>query len=162
MALAVIALLVLALVVPPLISVSHYKGQITHLIAQSLGRPVRLSSVEVRLLPWPGFVLYRPERCRRSRLRRRTGAACQQGDGFAAPAGFVAREARNRQDQRRRGQPEPGARRTRAMEPRSHLPHCRRADRRAISDWREPVAEAARLKRAGRRRLAPRPAAAFA
>jgi len=56
-ALAVLALLVLALVVPPLISVSHYKGQITHLIAQSLGRPVRLSSVEVRLLPWPGFVL---------------------------------------------------------------------------------------------------------
>src|SRR5580700_8152602 len=56
-ALAILALLVLALVVPPLISVSHYKGQITHLIAQSLGRPVRLSSVEVRLLPWPGFVL---------------------------------------------------------------------------------------------------------
>jgi hypothetical protein len=58
MALTVLALLVLALVVPPLISVSHYKGQITRLIAQSLGRPVRLSSVEVRLLPWPGFVLY--------------------------------------------------------------------------------------------------------
>ncbi len=58
-ALAVLALLVvvLALVVPPLISVSHYKGQITQLIARSLGRPVRLSSVEVRLLPWPGFVL---------------------------------------------------------------------------------------------------------
>jgi len=53
MALAGLALLVLALVVPPLISVSHYKGQITHLIAQSLGRPVRLSSVEVRLLPGP-------------------------------------------------------------------------------------------------------------
>ena len=47
----------LVLVVPPLISVSHYKDQITRLIAQSLGRPVRLSSVEVRLLPWPGFVL---------------------------------------------------------------------------------------------------------
>lgn len=59
MALAVLALLVvvLALVIPPLISVSHYKGQITQLIARSLGRPVRLSSVEVRLLPWPGFVL---------------------------------------------------------------------------------------------------------
>jgi uncharacterized protein YhdP len=58
MALAVVVLLVLALVVPPLISVNHYKGQITHLMAQSLGRPVWLSSVEVRLLPWPGFVLY--------------------------------------------------------------------------------------------------------
>lgn len=58
MALGVVVLLVLALVVPPLISVNHYKGQITHLMAQSLGRPVRLSSVQVRLLPWPGFVLY--------------------------------------------------------------------------------------------------------
>jgi hypothetical protein len=59
LALVVLALLivVLALVVPPLISVSHYKGQITQLIARSLGRPVRLSAVEVRLLPWPGFVL---------------------------------------------------------------------------------------------------------
>ncbi|MGC9223888.1 MAG: AsmA family protein [Terracidiphilus sp.] len=56
-ALAIVAILVLALVVPPLISVNHYKGQITSLISQSLGRPVRLSSVKVRLLPWPGFVL---------------------------------------------------------------------------------------------------------
>jgi len=58
MALAATAIFVLVLVVPPLISVGHYKGQITHLIARSLGRPVRLSSVEVRLLPRPGFVLY--------------------------------------------------------------------------------------------------------
>ena len=57
-ALTVLAVLVLALVVPPLIGVSHYKGQITRLISQSLGRPVRLSSVQVQLLPWPGFVLY--------------------------------------------------------------------------------------------------------
>ena len=54
-ALANIAILVLALVVPPLISVSRFKGQITQLIAQSLGRPVRLSSVQAHLLPWPGF-----------------------------------------------------------------------------------------------------------
>jgi hypothetical protein len=57
MALAAVAFFLLVLVVPPLISVSHYKGQIVRLMAQSLGRPVRLSSVEVRLLPWPGFVL---------------------------------------------------------------------------------------------------------
>jgi len=56
-ALAVIAVLVLALVVPPLISVSHYKARITQIISRSLGRPVRLSSVQVRLLPWPGFEL---------------------------------------------------------------------------------------------------------
>ena len=57
MALGSFAVLVLLFVVPPLISVSHFKGQITRLIAQSLGRPVRLSSVEVHLLPWPGFDL---------------------------------------------------------------------------------------------------------
>ena len=45
-ALAAIAVLVLVFVVPPLISVSAYKNQITQLIAQSLGRPVRLSSVQ--------------------------------------------------------------------------------------------------------------------
>jgi hypothetical protein len=54
---AAVALLAI-LVVPPLLSVSRYKNQITSLIAQSLGRPVRLSSVHVRLLPRPGFVLY--------------------------------------------------------------------------------------------------------
>lgn len=57
-ALALIAVLVLALVVPPLIGVSRYKGKIAGLMEESLGRPVRLSSVEVRLLPWPGFVLH--------------------------------------------------------------------------------------------------------
>ena len=55
MALATIAILVLVLVVPPLISVSRFKSQITQLIAQSLGRPVHLSSVQAHLLPWPGF-----------------------------------------------------------------------------------------------------------
>ena len=54
---AVVALLAVV-IVPPLVSVSRYKGQITNLIGQSLGRPARLSSVHVRLLPRPGFVLY--------------------------------------------------------------------------------------------------------
>jgi hypothetical protein len=57
MVLAAIAIVVLVLVVPPLVSVGRYQSQITSLISQSLGRPVRLSSVEVRLLPLPGFVL---------------------------------------------------------------------------------------------------------
>jgi hypothetical protein len=55
MVLGAIAILVLLLVVPPLINVNHYKGRITEIIAQSLGRPVHLASVQVRLLPWPGF-----------------------------------------------------------------------------------------------------------
>ncbi|MGC9157895.1 MAG: AsmA family protein [Terracidiphilus sp.] len=45
------------LLLPPLVNISRYKAQITNLIAASLGRPVRLSSVEARLFPWPGFVL---------------------------------------------------------------------------------------------------------
>ena len=56
-ALALAAVLIAALVVPPLVNVNRYKSQITGLLTQSLGRPVRLSSVEARLLPWPGFVL---------------------------------------------------------------------------------------------------------
>ena len=45
------------IVAPPLVSVSRYKSRITQLMSESLGRPVRLSSVELRLFPWPGFVL---------------------------------------------------------------------------------------------------------
>src|SRR6202789_3906183 len=56
--LAVVALVLLVIaVVPPLVSINGYKGRITHLMAQSLGRPVRLASVELRLLPLPAFVL---------------------------------------------------------------------------------------------------------
>jgi hypothetical protein len=56
-ALTALAILALALFLPPFVSVNRYKGQITGLVSRSFGRPVRLSSVEIRLLPWPGFVL---------------------------------------------------------------------------------------------------------
>jgi hypothetical protein len=52
-----VAALVVAAVVPPLINVGRYKAGIAQLMEASLGRPVRLSSVSVRLLPWPAFVL---------------------------------------------------------------------------------------------------------
>jgi len=54
-----VALLVLLAIVvmPPLVSMNRYKSRITQLLSESLGRPVRLSSVELRLLPLPGFVL---------------------------------------------------------------------------------------------------------
>jgi uncharacterized protein involved in outer membrane biogenesis len=55
--LAIVVILAAAVVLPPLININRYHRQITALIAQSLGRPVRLSSVELRLLPMPGFVL---------------------------------------------------------------------------------------------------------
>jgi hypothetical protein len=56
-ALAALVAILAILIVPPFVSVSHYKSRITQLISASLGRPVRISSVEVRLLPRPGFVL---------------------------------------------------------------------------------------------------------
>jgi hypothetical protein len=55
--LAALAVLLAILIVPPFLSVSRYKSRITQLISASLGRPVRLSSVEVRLLPTPAFLL---------------------------------------------------------------------------------------------------------
>jgi uncharacterized protein involved in outer membrane biogenesis len=58
LALAAVAAILVVLIVPPLVSVSHYKAQIIHLISASLGRPARASSVQARLLPRPGFILY--------------------------------------------------------------------------------------------------------
>jgi hypothetical protein len=55
--LGILALILLLLFVPPFISISRYKNHIAQLVSSTLGRPVRLSSVELRLLPRPGFVL---------------------------------------------------------------------------------------------------------
>jgi len=55
--LAAIAAMLAIVIVPPLVSISRYKSRITQLMSVSLGRPVRLSSVELRLFPAPGFVL---------------------------------------------------------------------------------------------------------
>ena len=55
--LTAVVLILLVLIVPPLVSLSRYRGQITSLVGSSLGRPVHLSAVSVRLLPRPGFVL---------------------------------------------------------------------------------------------------------
>ena len=57
LALAAIVAILAVLIVPPLVSISRFKSRITQLMSVSLGRPVRLSSVELRLLPVPGFVL---------------------------------------------------------------------------------------------------------
>jgi hypothetical protein len=54
---AALTVLVAVIVIPPLVSINRYKSRITRLMSASLGRPVRLSSVELRLLPRPGFVL---------------------------------------------------------------------------------------------------------
>jgi len=57
LALALLVVLLAIVVMPPMVSISRYKTRITQLLSESLGRPVRLSSVELRLLPLPGFVL---------------------------------------------------------------------------------------------------------
>ncbi|HKF50359.1 MAG TPA: AsmA family protein [Terracidiphilus sp.] len=55
--LGLVGLVVVLLVVPPLVSINRYKSRITQLVSAAVGRPVRLSGVELRLLPRPGFVL---------------------------------------------------------------------------------------------------------
>jgi hypothetical protein len=57
LALAMLVVVLAVLFVPPLVSLSSYKNRIVQLMSASLGRPVRLSSVELRLLPRPGLVL---------------------------------------------------------------------------------------------------------
>jgi hypothetical protein len=56
---AVLALTILVsiVVIPPLVSINRYKSRIARAISNSLGRPVLMSGVELRLLPRPGFVI---------------------------------------------------------------------------------------------------------
>ena len=56
-ALAIVVVIVALLVLPPLVSLNSYKGRITQLVSAALQRPVRLSGVELRILPMPGFVI---------------------------------------------------------------------------------------------------------
>jgi len=57
LAVAAVSLILAMVVVPPFISIRRYKSDITRILSASLGRPVHLSSVELRLLPRPGFAL---------------------------------------------------------------------------------------------------------
>lgn len=52
-----LTILVSILVIPPLVSINRYKSRITHAMSASLGRPVHMSGVELRILPRPGFVI---------------------------------------------------------------------------------------------------------
>mgnify|MGYP001555279920 FL=1 len=54
LALTILLLLMLTLL-PPLVSVSRFQRRIATSISQSLGRPVHLDSVNLTLLPLPGF-----------------------------------------------------------------------------------------------------------
>ena len=53
--LAVPLLAIVAFVLPPLFNISRYQHRIADAIGRSIGRPVHISSVQLRLLPLPGF-----------------------------------------------------------------------------------------------------------
>ena len=52
-----LTILVAIIVIPPLVSINRYKSRIVQAMSNSLGRPVRMSGVELRLFPRPGFVI---------------------------------------------------------------------------------------------------------
>ena len=53
--LAALLLALVAFVLPPLVNISRYQHRIADAIGRSIGRPVHISSVKLRLLPLPGF-----------------------------------------------------------------------------------------------------------
>jgi hypothetical protein len=53
--LVVLALAVVAFVLPPLVNINRYQHRIANSISRSIGRQVHISSVRMRLLPLPGF-----------------------------------------------------------------------------------------------------------
>ncbi|UWZ82180.1 AsmA family protein [Occallatibacter riparius] len=57
LALAAVFFLLALVFVPPYISLNNYKARVTQSVAAALGRPVRLSEVELRVLPRPAFLL---------------------------------------------------------------------------------------------------------
>ena len=55
--LLLVALLLLCLFGPPWVSIGRYRGRIAEALSASVGRPVQMSDVEMRLVPWPSFVI---------------------------------------------------------------------------------------------------------
>lgn len=53
----ILLVVVLLVTLPPLINVNHFRRQIAHSVSLSLGRPVRIDSVALTMLPMPGFTL---------------------------------------------------------------------------------------------------------
>lgn len=56
-ALGIVALIVALVLGPPLINANRFRHRITQSVSESLGRPVRIDSVTLNLLPVPGFTL---------------------------------------------------------------------------------------------------------
>jgi len=56
-AIIVVVILLLAIFVPPLVNLGHYSRSITTSMANALGRPVAVGSMQLRLLPTPGITM---------------------------------------------------------------------------------------------------------
>ncbi len=54
---ALVALLLMAIFLPPLISLGKYRRSITASMSEALGRPVYVGGMQLRLLPTPGVVM---------------------------------------------------------------------------------------------------------
>lgn len=54
---SVLVLLLMAIFVPPYVSLNRYKQQMIESISRSLGRPVHIDGMHLRLLPTPGIVM---------------------------------------------------------------------------------------------------------
>jgi hypothetical protein len=52
-----LTIFVALIVIPPLVSINRYKTRIARAMSASIGRPVHLTGVELRLFPRPGFVI---------------------------------------------------------------------------------------------------------
>src|SRR3954451_23032671 len=55
--LIIVVLVLLAIFVPPFISLSRLKGRVGSTVGESLGRRVSIGRISLRLLPQPGFDL---------------------------------------------------------------------------------------------------------
>lgn len=56
-AIAVVAAIMLALVVPPLVNANRFRGRVAGAISNAIGRKTTVGNVSLRLLPQPGFQL---------------------------------------------------------------------------------------------------------
>ena len=59
--LAIVVTILLGIFLPPFVNVNRYRGKIANSISAAVGRPVSVGSLELRLLPQPGFDLHNLE-----------------------------------------------------------------------------------------------------
>ena len=56
---AILVTLALGFILPPSVNLNHFRARLSESLSRSLGRPVSLQEVRLRLLPMPGFTFRR-------------------------------------------------------------------------------------------------------